>query len=122
MIKAVDGTAPDLRYRFGRVGLRPELEYPKSAVDPSDAFKAHFDNWAKGMYSSVSFSLGDYSYMVYSRHAAFEEDSRSNGSGVKVTSSGGPNSDLWCDNDRITDNIWAELGSLHLKDSFREAH
>lgn len=103
-----------LTYRFGPLGQSPELAYPAGAQSPSKAFAANFDSWAKGSYAAVSFSRGDFIYTVYNRRAAFEEDERSNGGGVRVEHNGEQVKDLSCKTSSIQDHIWEMLHEIKL--------
>jgi hypothetical protein len=104
-------------YRYGRPGLKPELEYPDGPVHPRKAYTAHYDSWAKGSYAAITFRIGEHAYHVYSRHAAFEEHGRSNGAGVDVYRNGARVSDLWCDDALIEDHISAVMPALALPET-----
>jgi len=101
-------------YRFGVPGRTPELTFPSPNVRPATAFKSHFYSWAKGSYSEISFSSGDYAYIIYNRRAAFSEHSRSNGGGIQVQESGKVIRDFWCNDSSIQDNILEALPKLGL--------
>jgi hypothetical protein len=103
-----------LTYRFGVVGSIPELEFSNNEQGPASAFTAYFYDWAKGSYSSISFKRGEYTYTVYNRTAAFEENDQSNGGGIQIFGAHKQVADLWCENDSIHDQIWEILKKLSL--------
>lgn len=103
-----------LTYRFGTSNSASELEFSSDELGPASSFTSYFENWAKGSYSAISFKRGEYSYTVYNRMAAFEENDRSNGGGVQIYQNHKQIADLWCIDASIRDNIWKTLHSLEL--------
>lgn len=111
---ALTAKSGQLTYRFGMPGNVPDLEFSNNDSAPALSFNAYFESWAKGSFSSISFKRGEYSYTIYNRMAAFEEDDRSNGGGVKVFRKGKQAADLWCKDETINDKIWENLHDLGL--------
>jgi hypothetical protein len=113
----VSASAGQIIYRFGANKQHVELLYPTDNRSPADAFSATINTWAKGTSSEISFRLGDFSYSVYNRVAVFEENSRSNGGGVRVSRHGKLVSDFWCDGRELTpaiqDRIWEIVRPLN---------
>jgi hypothetical protein len=110
-----------LWYRFGSWGKKPELVFPTRGDDFRNQFTAVFGGGAKGSYSAISFHRGAHSYTLYSSHAAFETDERSNGAGIRIKKNGAEVEDLWCDDDRIFDEIQVNLYHLGLRKTSRDA-
>jgi hypothetical protein len=115
------GQVSALRYQYGVLTRKPELAFPDRGQNWLDVFTAHFESWAKGSYSVVSFARDEFTYAIYSRHAAFKIDERSNGSGIRVKKSGVEIADLWCDAGGSEDAIAAHLLKAGLKEAPRDA-
>jgi len=113
MTTAVSGR---LTYRFGADKRHVELTYPTDGRPPGKAFTSESHSWAKGSGWSVTFTEGEYLYTVYNRRAVYEEESRSNGGGVRVTHRGKLVTDLWCDGKELSpaieDNMWRIVQDL----------
>jgi hypothetical protein len=111
-------TATSLRliYRFGADKQHVELAYPTDGRVAREAFTSEFDASAKSSRWSVTFTRGQYSYTIYNRHAAYEENSRSNGGGVLISRRAERVADDWCDRDErnpdIRDDMWGIVHSL----------
>lgn len=101
-----------LTYRFGADKQHIQLTYPEDGRLASRAFTSEFDSAAKGSWWEVTFTRGLYSYTVYNRLASYEENSRSNGGGVRVSRRGKLVSDLWCDGDEHSPAIEDQMGGI----------
>ncbi|RJQ40198.1 MAG: hypothetical protein C4550_04015 [Nitrospiraceae bacterium] len=69
-----------LAYRFGRPSQRPEIDFPSSGTNPATVFSYFASSYAKGGTELLQFSIGEFTYQVFSEHHAFDW----NGSGVVV--------------------------------------
>lgn len=114
--KNLSPSSGSITYRFGTKN-KIELEYPSSKTTPADAFKAHFESWAKGSGSEISFVSGKYKYVVYNRKAVYEAVEHDNGGGVRIYKNEQPVKDMWCKQSSIQDNMWERLHDLGLPDS-----
>jgi hypothetical protein len=115
------GQVSALRYQYGVLTRKSELAFPNRGQNWLDVFTAHFESWAKGSYSVVYFARGEFTYAIYSRHAAFEIDERSNGSGIRVKKAGVEIADLWCDARGAEDAMATHLLKAGLKEAPRDA-
>ena len=100
-----------LKYRFGRSQQKVELSYPADKGHPRQYFRLDIENTsAKASAEQLSFSSGDYSYIVFVERAAFEW----NGSGVLVKSHGKLAAYFPCHKERPEPDRLYELGGLGL--------
>lgn len=77
-----------LTYRFGRIDQPVELEYPSTSIPPGNAFKfAREQGHPKGGSEQLAFSVGRFTYTIYSYHWSTAADPQWE-SGVLVESDG----------------------------------
>jgi hypothetical protein len=70
-----------IAYRFGRIGQRPEMDFHPMEKDPATVFRFFVNGYAKGGTELLQFSVGEFTYQVFSEHHVFNWS----GSGVVVT-------------------------------------
>lgn len=81
---ALPSPAGTLTYRIGYPGKKPEMIYPTGDVPTKNAFTFYVGGYAKGNSGQVTFSVGEYTYTIFSEQHVFEE----NVSGVFVEHAG----------------------------------
>jgi hypothetical protein len=101
-----------LAYRFGRPGGPPEMDFPPKGTSPAAVFSYFASSYAKGGTELLQFSVGEFTYQVFSEHHAF------NWSGSGVVVNRGPTRTAYfaCQEDSIVNNLY-ELRHLGLPGS-----
>ncbi len=61
-------TKERLTYRFGKIGKAIEMEYPQYEIPPRQAFKFARGIGAKGGSEQLAFTVGEFTYTLYSYH------------------------------------------------------
>jgi len=105
-----------LTYRYG-TSKKVELEYPTIKIPPAKAFTAHFEDWAHGSISNISFTRGEYKYTVYNRTITYEVNAHDDGSGVEIYKNGKLVKDIWCKDSTVKESIWEKLHDIGLPET-----
>jgi hypothetical protein len=91
-----------LQYRFGPSRDRLEMVYPKVKQHPARLFSLSADGGAKASSEQLSFSNGDYHYVVFVERAVFDW----NGQGIVVHKAGKLIAHLPCSGRPDPDDMW----------------
>lgn len=109
-------TQGHLTYRFGRIGQPVELEYPSASIVPADAFKFARENGTKGGSEQLAFSIGEFTYTLYSHHWSAAADPQWE-SGVSVENDGKQVAIIRCtDPESQLGMYYLGVDSLHISD------
>jgi hypothetical protein len=98
-----------MQYRRGALGKEPDLAYPKKGASPQRAFSYFYDGYAKGSTRQLSFTVRDFTYILFSERHVNEWS----GSGVVVEKLGKRIATLRCD-DKTIQGEFKKIESVEL--------
>ncbi len=90
-----------IAYRFGRPGQRLEMDFQPRGTNPTDVFSYFGDGYAKGSTALLQFSVGEFTYQVFSERHVFNWS----GSGVVVNRGKERVAYSLCDEKSIVSNL-----------------
>jgi len=90
-----------IAYRFGRPGQHPEMDFQSPRTNPAEIFSYFGDGYAKGTTALLQFSVGEFTYQVFSENHVFDW----NGSGVVVNRGTERVAYSLCDDKSIVNNL-----------------